>query len=547
MVTQLRLDIEAPDSTIARPPTARPPILIDAGGPSQTERMPRLSIGTSLAALVAACLVPSLIALGVLVDTNYRAQERAVVDTAVARARTTMLLVDRDLEGVESGLRVLASSRELATNDLGRFHERLRDALKSQTVDDYVIVDRERRTRLDALVGYGTTLPDSGIASRVEPVFTAGRPALSGVFPSSTDRSPVVAMGVPVYRGTEVAYALVVALRPDRIIASARDSLPEGWIASVVDENGHIVARSRDGERFVGESATPSLLDATRGRPEGTAETVSKDGIAMLTGFSRSSRTGWTVAVGAPKAVLLASLHRSIGLLLGGASLVLGLVLWLAFRLSRTVTRAVDSLIEPALALGGGTAVELTATPFRETAAVGRAILQASRRLVTAQHHAYHDPLTNLHTRTLFDEMATRQIVQAYRDGAQLAILAIDLDGFKSVNDQHGHAAGDRVLKIVAERITGTIRGSDVVSRRGGDEFSVLLVDVDGQKTRAIADKILATLSAPYPDVDPEVSASIGVARYPHDATTLTELLARADEALYTAKKAGKRRVAGDL
>jgi diguanylate cyclase (GGDEF)-like protein len=167
--------------------------------------------------------------------------------------------------------------------------------------------------------------------------------------------------------------------------------------------------------------------------------------------------------------------------------------------------------------------------------------------LATAQHHAYHDPLTDLRNRTLFDEMASREIAQAYRDGTQLAILAIDLDGFKAVNDLHGHAAGDRVLKSVATRITSLIRGSDVVSRRGGDEFSVLLVDVDGSGTRLIADKLLAALSLPYADVTPPVSASIGVARYPHDATTLKALLECADEALYMAKNAGKRRVVGDF
>ncbi len=251
----------------------------------------------------------------------------------------------------------------------------------------------------------------------------------------------------------------------------------------------------------------------------------------------------WTLAVGTPQAAL----YLSVGPLVAGAGIAAALVLWLAFVLSRAVTRAVASLVEPARALGSGGTVELAATPFRETAAVGRAIREASGMLAAAQHHAYHDPLTNLRNRTLFDEMATRQIAQAYRDGAQLAILAIDLDGFKAVNDLHGHAAGDAVLLAVAARITGLLRASDVVSRRGGDEFSVLLVDVDGLKTRHIAEKLLAALSEPYPDVVPPVSASIGVARYPRDATILAELLERADEALYAAKAGGKRRVVVDF
>ena len=239
--------------------------------------------------------------------------------------------------------------------------------------------------------------------------------------------------------------------------------------------------------------------------------------------------------------------QHAIGGFVVAVLLSLALALWFASRVSRAVRIAVASLVEPALALGSGLPVELPATTLRETDTVGRAIRQASQLLTVAHQHAYHDPLTGLRNRALFDEMASRQIAQSYRDGSQLALLAIDLDGFKAVNDLQGHAAGDLVLKHVADRITGLIRGSDVVSRRGGDEFSVMLVDVDGAKTRQVAEKLLAALSRPYPDIEAAVSASIGVARYPHDATTLLDLLERADEALYEAKKAGKSRVAGDL
>ena len=506
----------------------------------------RWTIPGTLALLVAACLVPALIALVVMSYVNYRVQEAALFAAAVAHARTLMALVDRDLEGVESGLRVLATANVVTEGEFGRLYDRLRGAQKSQAINAYYLIDRDGRQRLNTLQPYGPA-PDSELSPHLKSVFSTGKPELSGVFFAPADRSPIVTMGVPVFRGDAVAYALAVAMTPEQVFASARRSIPDGWIAAIVDSDGRLVARSRDSARYVGQRATPSLLAAIAGRAEGMSETVTRDGELMLTAFSRSSRGDWTVAVGAPKTLLVAALHRSIALLAAGALVVLGFVLWFAFRVSRAVTRAVDGLAEPAQALGNGRPVELQQTPFREVDAVGRAIQQASRRLTTAQHHAYHDPLTNLRNRTLFDEMALRQIAQAYRDGAQLAILALDLDGFKAVNDQHGHAAGDFVLKTVADRIMGLVRGSDVVSRRGGDEFAVMLVDVDGAKTRHIAEKLLDALSAPYPGIEPSVSASIGVARYPHDATTLQDLLERADEALYAAKDAGKRRVTGDF
>ena len=513
-----------------------------AGASPDTPR-PRLTIRATLVALVVACLVPAVLGLAIMVVVDYRTQQVAMRSEVVMRARTMLLLLDGDLEAIESGLRVLASSSALAGGEFGRFRDRLRAVQKTEQIDSYVLVDAAGRLRIDTRA----TQAGGDIAAQLKPVFVTGRPSLSGVFQRSNEDGWVVALGVPVLASDEIAYALGVTLTPKQILASTKAALPDGWVASVIDSDGRIVARTRDAGRFVGEPATASLLTAMGGRPEGSTEAVTKDGRTMITAFSRSGRSGWSVAVGAPRDVLHASLSRSIAILVACGSLVIALALVFAWRVSRLVTQAVGSLIEPALALGAGRPIDLPPTPLRETDEVGRAIRQASLKLARAQHHAYHDPLTDLRNRTLFDEMATRQIAQAYRDGSQLAILAIDLDGFKAVNDQHGHAAGDVVLKRVADRITSSIRGSDVVSRRGGDEFSVLLVDVDGIKTRHIAEKLVIALSMPYPDVDPPVSASIGVARYPHEASTLRELLERADEALYEAKNAGKRRVVGDF
>jgi len=172
---------------------------------------------------------------------------------------------------------------------------------------------------------------------------------------------------------------------------------------------------------------------------------------------------------------------------------------------------------------------------------------QASRMLAEASHQAHHDALTGLCNRTLFDELVAHQLAAAARSGSRLAILAIDLDGFKEVNDRHGHGVGDAVLQTAAERIRLAIRGADVVSRRGGDEFTVLLNNVDHLLTQRIGNKLVASLAEPYPGVEPVVSASIGVALYPESGTTLVELLERADRALYRAKEAGKRRLAGDV
>jgi diguanylate cyclase (GGDEF)-like protein len=251
--------------------------------------------------------------------------------------------------------------------------------------------------------------------------------------------------------------------------------------------------------------------------------------------------------VAAPRATLSSNLSRSLLKVVAAGASSLAVALWFAIRLSGNIRRSVEGLIEPALALGSGRPVELSGSTIVEADAVGRALKQASQMLAEANHQAHHDPLTGLCNRTLFDELVVHQLAAAERHGGRLAVIAIDLDGFKAVNDRHGHATGDAVLKTAADRIRKAIRGADVVSRRGGDEFTVLLNHVDQPLAQRIGHKLVATLARPYDGIDVAVSASVGIALYPGSGTTLAALLERADQALYDAKNGGKRRLAGDI
>lgn len=159
------------------------------------------------------------------------------------------------------------------------------------------------------------------------------------------------------------------------------------------------------------------------------------------------------------------------------------------------------------------------------------------------QYLAYHDVLTGLPNRVLFQDRVQQAISQAKRDKTKFALLFIDLDGFKDVNDMHGHAAGDRLLQMVAERLRGCVREGDTVARLAGDEFTVLLRDVSEVKgLELVARKILDSVSQPYNlgEYNATVTASIGISLYPKHATDAEKLLGHADEAMYRAKQAGK-------
>jgi diguanylate cyclase (GGDEF)-like protein/PAS domain S-box-containing protein len=158
-------------------------------------------------------------------------------------------------------------------------------------------------------------------------------------------------------------------------------------------------------------------------------------------------------------------------------------------------------------------------------------------------HQAQHDGLTDLPNRLLLDDRLTHAMVIARRHGMKLAVLYLDLDRFKKVNDSLGHDIGDHLLQAIAHRLLGCVRGSDTVSRLGGDEFVILLSEVAaGQDAAISAEKVLRAVSEPI-DIDGHhlhASASIGIAIYPEDGEDAVSLLKHADFAMYHAKDCGR-------
>lgn len=491
--------------------------------------------------LVAACVLPLLLVCIALVYKYYQLEEARINGETVLIARNLASMLDRELNATESGLWVLSTSSKLAQDDLAGFHARASQVLKHQLAINYVLLDRSGQQRMNTVVPFGAPLPAHGAPPQLLEVFDTGRPALTDLFTGTVTGSPMLAMGVPVYAGNRIAYVLSAGVSTERLATILnRYRLPDGWITVILDGEGTIIARSRDGARLVGQKSVPQLVAAAAGAKEGTLKTVTKEGYPVLTSFSRSVASDWTVAVGAPKRELDEALLKGIAAVTLGILVVLGLGLLLAAWLSERLAAAVSGLEQPALMLGSGQPLPEYHSWLREATAVGTALVKASEMLSQAQHLARHDALTGLSNRVLFDDLLTRQLMQARRHHDPMAVLAIDLDGFKSVNDLYGHASGDQVLVTAATRILGSVRGSDVAARLGGDEFCVPLTNADLRTASIVAQKLVRVLSEPYPELPLKVSASIGVAVYPESGVEGAALMKRADMALYAAKRAGK-------
>jgi diguanylate cyclase (GGDEF)-like protein len=159
---------------------------------------------------------------------------------------------------------------------------------------------------------------------------------------------------------------------------------------------------------------------------------------------------------------------------------------------------------------------------------------------------AHHDALTELPNRNLFRERIGQAMAHARRRASGAAMLWIDLDGFKAVNDRLGHAAGDVLLQQVAQRLKSRIRESDTVARMGGDEFAVIMTDIaEPGMALQVATEMLASLAEPFALAQgpAHITGSIGVALYPQHADSVEALTQCADMAMYSAKNSGKDQV----
>jgi diguanylate cyclase (GGDEF)-like protein len=167
---------------------------------------------------------------------------------------------------------------------------------------------------------------------------------------------------------------------------------------------------------------------------------------------------------------------------------------------------------------------------------IGRAKLQMA-------YLAQHDALTGLPNRILLNDRLTQAMALAQRQGKQLALMFLDLDRFKYINDSLGHSVGDQLLLSVAHHLTAAVRGSDTVCRQGGDEFVILLADVEHARDAALsAEKILTALTAPHriDQLELHVTVSIGISIYPEDGQDVDSLIKSADTAMYHAKENGR-------
>ena len=212
--------------------------------------------------------------------------------------------------------------------------------------------------------------------------------------------------------------------------------------------------------------------------------------------------------------------------------------------LVRTIERLVAHVAESPPEIVPGTAArEAAQAAIRAARRAEQRIRRLSDRLAKMEHLAHHDPLTELLNRRSFDTAFARAVDEAGRRGEPGVLVCIDLDGFKEINDIHGHAAGDRVLRAVARLLADNIRSCDSVGRLGGDEFAVVLVrtsERDGVRRARALEALIDTTQVPWRGAMLAVRASFGIVPFGPE-TRPEDIFDRADGAMYRCKRGRTR------
>ena len=332
-----------------------------------------------LTCLVIGCVLPATLGSAFLFTISYRQQQAILERNTIATARALMQAIDAELFGVQSALQVLAASQRLASGDLASFYRQANEALPNIAGNYIVITDSTGQQRLNTLKPFGAPLPKVPLSAQARQVFEHGQPTISDFSVVADIGRSAITLEVPVRLDGKVVYSLAMGIFADRLAEILRrQSIPPEWIAAVLDSSGTIAARTHSPERFVGERGSPGFLLRSADRAEGVTEADTLEGIPVLSAFSRSPRSGWTIAIAIPKSALSVDLWRSLGFNAAVTLAMLALSIWMARALSMRITRSIRSLHAPALALGTPELLSIPQNEIVEVNDVGHALMKAS-------------------------------------------------------------------------------------------------------------------------------------------------------------------------
>lgn len=379
---------------------------------------------------------------------------------------------------------------------------------------------------------------------------------------------PSLALAAPVYAGGKTPLGLVVInVDLDGIFRQLAADLPPDVDLYLTNRRGDFLVHPDGTQAFAFDQGRQALVQeqfaAAAALFDGSAGHVITSTSAVVAAFVKQplkppqQDAFFTLGLSQPLAHVLRESDDLGFTMLRIVLAFSGISVLLAVLFARAITRPLDQIVRAVKSFAAAQKREPLPLARRDEIGVLARSFAEMQEQIQAQvaelhdkqeeldHLASHDNLTGLPNRRLFLDRLEQSLARARRNDDYLILLFIDLDRFKEINDTHGHAAGDAILRAVAERVRAAVRQSDTVARLGGDEFIVLL---EGAHHPAaidqLAQKVLAALVPPvaFGAAALQIGASIGISQFPQDGQDATEIIAAADRAMYRAKKEGRHR-----
>lgn len=340
------------------------------------------SVRFSLALLTVGCVLPIMVMVTFVILTYYQREQTQIAENTLSRARAVTSAVDREFGSAQAALLALATSPQLAKNDLAAFHAQATVALLNLGAENIVLLDRTGQLLLTTARPFGAPLPRVANPVLLQRILKTGKPGVSDLFLGPIAGELIYTIGVPVKRDGSIIYSLNATVSPTQLLGVLTEQkFPASWRASITDSSGSIVARTHEMKQFFGKKVVPDLLKRMSDSSEDSFETKTLEGIPVLTVFSRSTVTGWTVAIGAPLNELKAGIRQTLAQVLAVTLIALGIGLALAWFIGGRIASAFIELIKPAKALGAGETVTVQRLPIKEANEVGEALLEAAKLL----------------------------------------------------------------------------------------------------------------------------------------------------------------------
>jgi PAS domain S-box-containing protein len=335
-----------------------------------------------LTCLVLACMLPVCVTAGFVLYYSYQYRRTLLETRVLETTRALSMVVDQQLATMQASAMALATSPSLASGNLKAFYKQAQTLLQNYPAYDVVLFGANGLPFLNTRIPFGTPMPLRRNLDVMRKVFATGKPGITNLYKGERTGRYLFGVEVPVFKDGRVVYDVLIAVHADDFEkVFLQQHIPPEWPAAILDANNVLVSRSRFPERYVGRVATPVLLKRMAQVVEGAVETPDQEGTAVISIFHQSTISGWSVAIGVPKALILADVWRWLKWIIGGLVLLSTAAIALAVLLARRMSGSIQALIVPATALGAGEPVEIGQLDLKETNEVGQSLARASQLL----------------------------------------------------------------------------------------------------------------------------------------------------------------------